>query len=274
MSDNIHVSILDCGHVIVAKNQLFNTGGNLWSTALFNNLKKEQRITIPVFAYLLCHPKGIVLFDTGWNKGVRKHKNLTLLQQRLCDDPYLPAGQAVDEQLQARGLKASDLDYVIPTHMHIDHVGGLKYVKRAKKIMVNEVEWYAANNPKNALVFDKRCWDGVPVGIYRMEKTGLGPVGLSYDLFRDGTVQLVMTPGHTAGLINILIQNHGKMLDLAADCGFSRQSWIRNIRPTVVDDADAMMKSLAWVNSIYQQENCIDCITCHETDLKEREYTL
>ncbi len=72
----------------------------------------------------------------------------------------------------------------------------------------------------------------------------------------------------------MLIQNNGKCLLLAADCGFRRESWEKGIRPTLVHDEKDMMDSLHWVASIAERPDCIDCITCHESNLPVREFEL
>lgn len=61
----------------------------------------------------------------------------------------LPAGEAIDEQMQSRlGLKPEDLDYVLLTHLDCDHANGLRLVRDAKRILVSEDEMKGATSWK------------------------------------------------------------------------------------------------------------------------------
>jgi len=275
VDDTIKVSVLQCGSVVVASCQLFNTAGKgLLSMALFNNRKPDQRVTIPVYASLIEHPKGKMLFDTGWTKRIRENMRKEMGIERLTDIPTLPEGQAVDEQLAARGLSAEDMDYIFLSHLHSDHVGGLGSLGGAKRIMVNDVEWAAANDRHNHLVYATKYWQGMDITTYHMEETGIGPVGRSYDVFGDGTVLMVSLPGHTLGLAGCLIRNHGKKLLLAADCGFNRESWRQMIMPTLCPDKDGIVRSYNWINELMNDAATLDCTTAHESDLPNREFEL
>lgn len=114
---------------------------------------RKNRIWIPVSCYLIEHPKGLVLFDTGWSREMSPEGNSDKKAQikhlgRLhyyLNQGVVPTGEAVDEQLSAMGIKTSDLDYVIMSHMHSDHASGLKLVKDAKKILLSEEEYSDIN---------------------------------------------------------------------------------------------------------------------------------
>jgi len=176
--------------------------------------------------------------------------------------------------LAMRGLAPEDLDFVVMSHLHTDHVGGLREVESAKKVLVNDVEWECAHDRANHLVYDEKFWSGIDVETYHMRDSGIGPVGKSFDLFGDGTVELVNLPGHTPGLAGALVRNNGKNLLLAGDCGFNRDSWGKSLLPTICPDREGMSKSFAWIRELAAQPETLDCITAHETELPKREFTL
>src|ERR1700680_738030 len=92
-------------------------------------------VTLPCPAYLIEHPKGLVLFDTGchpkviddvigywgplWaNIPVKYSQDLTL-----------------DRQIKALGYKLEDVKYVVISHLHLDHSGGMYMFPNAKFII-------------------------------------------------------------------------------------------------------------------------------------------
>lgn len=90
-------------------------------TGLF--CSEKNQVILPVSSYLIEHPHGLILINTG----------------------YLPMGWSVDERLAALGYKPSDIDYLLLSHLHCDHVSGLKQVKDAENILVSEPELRIAN---------------------------------------------------------------------------------------------------------------------------------
>lgn len=153
MADTIKVHILKCGEVYVdpavpfrdvSKNPVAYTG-------LFRSSKRK--LWLPVYSYLIEHPKGNILVDTGWDKAVRKNpiKTESFLLW-LASKPKLPTGSAVDEQLKKIGIRTNQLDYVFLTHMDVDHVNGIQLVKDAKVIMASSEEIHAASGS------DVRYW--------------------------------------------------------------------------------------------------------------------
>lgn len=137
-------------------------------TGLFRSEKNQ--VTLPVSSYLIEHPKGLVLIDTGWNKQVRTSNWKELGPQVQINTGYLPTGWAVDECLAALGYRPEDLDYVLLSHLHCDHVSGLKHVAAAKHILVSAPEWQIAN--RLPLVYLPHEWHGVDVQTYQYTNTG------------------------------------------------------------------------------------------------------
>ena len=92
--------------------------------ALVNGAPNDPPIQVPVGFYVIRHPKGNVLFDTGNNDKIIKDPSywgasFTALK------PVNTPDVAIDVQLQKIGLKPDDIKYVVPSHLHLDHGGNV-----------------------------------------------------------------------------------------------------------------------------------------------------
>ena len=90
---------------------------------------RKNRIWLPVSAYLIEHPQGKLLVDTGWHREISpigqynrraqiKHMGMGHF---LLNQGMLPKGESIVEQLSDKmSISPQDLDYVILTHLHTD----------------------------------------------------------------------------------------------------------------------------------------------------------
>lgn len=232
-----------------------------------------NQITLPVSSYLIEHPKGLVLIDTGWNESVRQSQWHELGMQVQINKAYLPAGWSVREQLATLGYKPSDIDYLVLSHLHSDHASGLKLVKEAKKILTSDAEWQAANRDK--LRYINKMWRDVNVETFAYESANVGPLHQTFDLFGDGSVQFVATPGHSAGLsATIVTGKDGREVVLAADVGYARESWEKMVTPGIVVDRKAAIESLAWIKQEAAKPNVVEALANHDPQVMPHVVTL
>ncbi|HPE07897.1 MAG TPA: N-acyl homoserine lactonase family protein [Smithellaceae bacterium] len=268
MASSVKIHLLQCGSVRVDRSLPFRekTIHPAPFTGVFR--RKTCQVWLPMFSYLIEHPKGLILMDTGWHTDVRVNqiKHLGMIHY-LINKADLPAGQAIHEQLEQRGIKVSDLDFVVLSHLHSDHASGLKLVRSAKKILVSEPEWICANG-KEKIRYVPSMWEGVKVETYRFSPSEYGPQKSSFDLFRDGTVQFVHTPGHTRGLACTLIQSKNKYVLLFFDAGYARKSWEKMIPPGTAVDKEQAWEALGWVRKMSQPEGCIASLASHDTGVQ------
>jgi glyoxylase-like metal-dependent hydrolase (beta-lactamase superfamily II) len=231
---------------------------------------KSKRVTVPVSAYLIEHPRGKVLVDTGW------HTDMRVDMKRHIGFPYtlsfrgtLPPGAAVHEQLAAKGVAPQDLDYVILTHLHADHVSGLPHVQEAKKILTTQAEWIAGNKEFG---YSRKMWQGMPIETFEPEAIPFGPYRKGLDLFGDGLLYLVYTPGHTRGQLSILVKVQAGYVLLATDVGYAPRSWEQMILPGVLADEQQARESLQWVREFSQREDCVAVLANHDPDVRVKRY--
>ena len=226
----------------------------------------KHQIWVPVSCYLIEHPKGNVLIDTGWHTNMRgnQRKHLGLLHY-LINKGDLPEGKAIHEQLAELGFQPEDLDYVVLSHLHSDHADGLKHVKNAKKIIVSKDEWIGAKEDPKRYV--SHMWEGVNVQTFDFESSNIGPKKRSFDLFGDGSVLFVHTPGHSVGLASTIIRNESQFVLLTSDVGYATKSWEQMIMPGVRVNKQDVMESLKWVKQIASDPKCVAAIANHDADI-------
>ena len=237
---------------------------------------KEDWIWLPVSVYLIEHPKGLILVDTGWHRDMSpegvydKAAQIKSLGSRVLynvNQGQIPLGEAVDEQLAAMNIKPSDLDYVLLTHLDCDHANGLRAVKDAKHILVAFEELECTR--KNGFIrYKKKWWEGVDLETIEWNGTE-GPAGKSFDLFGDGSVKMINIPGHCDGLCAVKItREDGKYVLLFSDGGYATKSWKEMITSGVSLDKEMQRKSLQWIREQSMDSNCIESLATHDTDIK------
>ena len=237
---------------------------------------KKDWIWLPVSVYLIEHPKGLILVDTGWHRDMSpegvydKAAQIKSLGSRVLynvNQGQIPLGKAVDEQLEGMGIKPVDIDYVLLTHLDCDHANGLRAVKDAKRILVAAEELECAR--KNGFIrYKKKWWEGVDMHTIEWNGTE-GPAGKSFDLFGDGSVKMINIPGHCDGLCAVKItREDGKYVLLFSDGGYATKSWKEMITSGVSLDKDKQKKSLMWIREQSMDSNCMESLATHDTDIK------
>lgn len=274
----MRIHVLHTGEVHVSPYLPF--GGDHCGTIKASGITtpKSHWLWLPVSVYLIEHPKGRILVDTGWHREMSpngvydSHAQIKSLGSPLLyivNQGRIGKGEAIDEQLATMGLKPQDLDYVLLTHLDCDHANGLTQVKEAKHILVARDEM---NNIRLGMTerirYQSRWWDGVKLELFDWNATD-GPVGRSFDLFGDGSVTMVNIPGHCAGLCAVKVTNaEGRFVLLFSDGGYARQSWEKMITSGICQDKRLQRQSLQWIREQSLKPECIESLANHDTDIK------
>ena len=124
-------------------------------------------MTAPVSCYLIEGTHGLILIDSGWGSVNRSRAGrfANLRQQCCVNRAVLPQGQAIDEQLEERGIRPRDLDLVLLSHLHCDHADGLHHLKEAPRILVSAPELRAAS--RDRLRYLPHEWSDTGIDAFR-----------------------------------------------------------------------------------------------------------
>lgn len=284
--DTIKIHVLRTGEVRVSPYLPF--GGDDCSIVKASGLTTPRKdwIWLPVFSYLIEHPRaGLILFDTGWHREMSPEgtfdkraqvKSLGLWLLYQINQGRIAMGEAIDEHLERMGLKPSDLDYVLLSHLDCDHANGLRQVKGAKHILVSRAEMEGAKrfSFQNRIRFQPRWWQGVDLETFDWNGAE-GPVGKSYDVLGDGSLTMVNIPGHSEGLCALKVKNaQGKYVLLFADGGYATRSWRDMITSGIALDKRQQRQSLQWIREQSLSPDCIESLATHDTGVEPHIITL
>jgi glyoxylase-like metal-dependent hydrolase (beta-lactamase superfamily II) len=201
-------------------------------------------ITIPVPSYLITHPKGNVIFDTGVHCSVMQDP-VARLGAAVANSfaSRSKPGEEIVGQLAQFKLTPNDVTYVINSHFHFDHCGGNEFFPQST-ILVQKNELHAARDPElnKKTNFDPKDWDHTLH--YRA-------VDGELDLFGDGTLVLFPTHGHTPGHQSLRVQvTKGTDIVITGDACYTKSNMDQNLLPLVATDREEMYRSLGKLRDL------------------------
>ena len=198
---------------------------------------EKGRLRVPVPVFLIEHPRGLVLFDSGLHPDAGRDPAARLGTAAASHfDVELGPADDVASRLAALGIDAGRVGLLVNSHLHFDHTGGNARIPNAR-LVVQRPEWNAGRDP-----------DGIRRNYYdpRDNDTGHDVLAVDgeHDLFGDGRVVCIPTYGHTPGHQSLRVRLDSGDVVLTADACYLRRTLEALHLPAIVHDRDAMLASL------------------------------
>ena len=249
---------------------VFSSGGLTIGKGILQNLApNDPPIVIPVGFYVIKHPKGNIVFDTGNN-------------DKLIQDPnYWPAGLqglkpamtpdvAIDVQLKKIGLTPDDIKYVVCSHLHLDHGGNVgKFPNSTIVVQKDEVRnafWPEPGTGGPYVIGDVMPLRA-PNSNYPNAQKMIQLEG-DLDLFGDGSVVIHRWVAHTPGsqMMTVKLKNTGLAI-LTGDNVYFRENVEKNIAPNIVlaYKPDGFYRAYEWIRLMMATQKA-DYFTAHDPD--------
>lgn len=164
-----------------------------------------QSIEAPILAYLIETPQGRILYDVGCDHAKIADPKVRALHYgpAACgfDAPQMDEAQRLPRHLARLGLGPADVDLIFIGHLHFDHAGGLRDLRRCgcgAEIHVQRNELEAARGGGDAAVFADELLDDAGLPLPFVQQAG------EYEVAPG--VRAVATPGHTVGHMSMWIE--------------------------------------------------------------------
>ena len=188
----------------------------------------DRQVRFPIPAYVIETAEERILVDTGLHPGAAEDA-----ARHYGSDALGMFELELDASVDQR-IDLSTITKVVMTHLHFDHAGGLALLPASVPIIIQRREWVAGHDPaavkKNFFL----------MADYRTVDEQIVLVDGDHDLLGDGSIQLLLTPGHTPGHQSVRI---GERLVLGGDVTHFASGLDDHRFPIFADDFRAQAES-------------------------------
>jgi N-acyl homoserine lactone hydrolase len=153
-----------------------------------------KKIRVPSLFFLIDHPRGKVLFETGLHPNIAVDAHSHWGERATSLEPEMSAEQAADRQLAKIGVKPHEIDYVVLSCLMYDHCGGMTLFPNAQFILqfreLQDAWWPDRRYMKS--YNDVEIFPTRSLNLRELHDEDL-------DLFGDRSVEVLFCPSHTRG---------------------------------------------------------------------------
>ena len=218
--------ILNCGEGVAGDISRWSPGVNVGKSMDFADN-----------CYLMHHTQGWLLWDTGVADAIA-----AMPDGQAPADPraiYWRRPKTLASQLEALGVKPAEIKYLAISHTHPDHIGNVELFPQAM-LLVQKVEYE---------------WPS-PLGVGRFKpEHPVTKLEGDYDVFGDGSVTIIATPGHTPGHQSLLVKlpKTGAIV-LSGDAVHFKDNWDNRRVPSINTDKDKTAASMQRIADVLAKE--------------------
>jgi glyoxylase-like metal-dependent hydrolase (beta-lactamase superfamily II) len=196
-----------------------------------NDPNPRESMRVPVPAYLIETETERILVDTGLHPNPK---------DQYSDRPALELFKFEQAESIADQVDVSTISRIIVTHLHFDHAGGLALFPESTPIVVQRTEWEAGH--RDAAIARNFFVPKDYAGTDREVRLVDG----DHDLLGDGSIELLLTPGHTPGHQSVRVGD----IVIGGDVVHFATGLDDRIFPALGDDSEAQNNSASRLREL------------------------
>lgn len=209
----------------------------------------QGRSKLPIPSWLVLHPSGrSLVFDTGLHPDLHDGVGARYRLMAQSFESDFNAGEEVSARLMDVDVAPDDVNFIIFSHLHFDHCGGTALIPNAQ-ILIQRAEWEAGHHPKL-----------IEHEVYSPDDFDLGhDVNLldgTHDVFGDGSVTAIPTPGHTAGHQSLRVELASGPVVLTGDCIYWEAVLADMALPPFGFNHDMQLDSMRLLRDLRDNHGC------------------
>ncbi|SHI86964.1 Metallo-beta-lactamase superfamily protein [Cruoricaptor ignavus] len=192
-------------------------------------LDKNYTDYLPIWVWVIEHPDGLIVIDTGENaqvtdldKYLKSESWFLRFQFKNAAKFQILENQELNHQFENINLNIDDVRLVVLTHLHLDHTDGLKFFPN-QEIIVGEIEYKRADSNMPSTYPN---WFKPNKVNYKYNKIEI--FNQAYPITQGEDLLYIPTPGHTIGHSSILFKTDHFDIIFSGDTSYTQEQVLIN----------------------------------------------
>jgi N-acyl homoserine lactone hydrolase len=267
----VRIQVIQTGTVAIKQRQVHGVGHG-FRRRLNTLLDSHWTEPVPIYVWVIEHPEGVIVVDTGETARVAEPGYFPWWHPyfRFGLREWVRPEEEVGPQLRALGISPTDVRWLVLTHLHTDHAGGLAHFPNVE-ILLSPTEYQVARGRQGQIrgYLPERWPSWFAPQFVAFTSPAVGPFPARHILTRAGDVLLVPTPGHTAGHLSVIVLEDDHAVLLAGDTSYTQQLMLEEVVDGVAPNDQVDQRTLLRIHTYTRQVPTVYLPT-HDPDSARR----